>query len=60
VVEVQADTGIYKRAVHRLCLLERAPKDSSTIENSHVDSAETSKKISAAHCHRLRIYYCSV
>lgn len=60
VVEVQADTGIYKRAVHRLCLLERAPKDSSTIENSQADPAEASRKISTAHCHRLRAYYCSI
>ncbi len=60
VVEVQADTGIYKRAVHHLCLLERAPKDSSTIENSQADPAEASRNISTAHCHRLRVYYCSI
>jgi hypothetical protein len=44
VVEVQAKTGIFKRAIHRLYLLERAPKDSPTIESS---PAESSKKISA-------------
>ena len=37
VVEVQTETGIYKRAIHRLCLLERAPRDSSTIESSSVE-----------------------
>jgi hypothetical protein len=57
VVEVQAKTGIFKRAIRRLYLLERAPKDSPTIESS---PAESSKKISAAHCHQLRVYYYSV
>ena len=58
VVEVQAETGICKRAIHRLCLLERAPKDPSTTEDSH--AVESSNKISAAHCHHLRVYYYSV
>ena len=57
VVEVQAKTGIFKRAIHRLYLLERAPKDSPTIESS---PARLSKKISAALCHQLRVYYYSV
>jgi hypothetical protein len=57
-VEVQVETGICKRVIHRLCLLERAPKDPSTTEDSH--AVESSNKISDAHCHHLRVYYYSV
>ena len=46
VVEVQTETGIYKRAIHRLCLLERAPRDSPTIESSSVEEEKISRSLS--------------
>ena len=55
VVEVKTAAGLYTRAIHRLCLLERAAKGVATEEV--VRGIDPSVNLRAASIHQLKVRY---